>query len=583
MGWRSRASAVAVLWMLAAVVAAAAQDPDQDELERAFPIVEPDHGHTKLRLAKEGLEAIKRIETPIAAVAVIGPYRSGKSFLLNQLLSLTCNKGIWVWGTPIELDVNGSKVSVLYLDTEGFESIGKSNVYDDRIFALATVLSSILIYNLPETIREADISRLSFAVEIAEEFYGRGKMLLLSQQNYCGLSRGISSKENLSSKWLMKLSNGCLTTMVNRIRDSLAFMGDNSTAFSLPQPHLQRTKLCDMDDQELDPLYIERRDELKQIVTSMIKPKLVQGRTLNGKEFVSFLRQILEALNKGEIPSTGSLVEVFNKAILERCLKLYNERMERVGLPVSVDKLQLIHNLAEDEARKLFDKQHFGKHHTTRSILKLDEEMRKVFGNFGFANEYQSSKLCEAKFSECEDKMEHLQSLKLPSMAKFNAGFLRCNQSFEMECVGPAKESYERRMSKMLARSRALFIKEYNNKLFNWLVTFSLVMIVIARFVIKFFLLEVAAWVIFIFLETYTRLFWSSELLYYNPIWHMIVSSWETIVYNPMGDPNCCCAIIFSCLLALPRCQETNRKIIASFVQRFLRKLQSPKNRLIQV
>uniref|UniRef100_A0A0E0HXF7 GB1/RHD3-type G domain-containing protein n=1 Tax=Oryza nivara TaxID=4536 RepID=A0A0E0HXF7_ORYNI len=582
MGWRSRASAVAVLWMLAAVVAAAALDPDQDELERAFPIVEPDHGHTKLRLAKEGLEAIKRIETPIAAVAVIGPYRSGKSFLLNQLLSLTCNKGIWVWGTPIELDVNGSKVSVLYLDTEGFESIGKSNVYDDRIFALATVLSSILIYNLPETIREADISRLSFAVEIAEEFYGRGKMLLLSQQNYCGLSRGISSKENLSSKWLMKLSNGCLTTMVNRIRDSLAFMGDNSTAFSLPQPHLQRTKLCDMDDQELDPLYIERRDELKQIVTSMIKPKLLQGRTLNGKEFVSFLRQILEALNKGEIPSTGSLVEVFNKAILERCLKLYNERMERVGLPVSVDKLQLIHNLAEDEARKLFDKQHFGKHHTTRSILKLDEEMRKVFGNFGFANEYQSSKLCEAKFSECEDKMEHLQSLKLPSMAKFNAGFLRCNQSFEMECVGPAKESYERRMSKMLARSRALFIKEYNNKLFNWLVTFSLVMIVIARFVIKFFLLEVAAWVIFIFLETYTRLFWSSELLYYNPIWHMIVSSWETIVYNPMGDPNCCCAIIFSCLLALPRCQETNRKIIASFVQRFLRKLQSPKNRLIQ-
>jgi hypothetical protein len=31
----------------------------------------------------------------------------------------------------------------------------------------------VLIYNLPETVREADISRLSFAVEIAEEFFGR--------------------------------------------------------------------------------------------------------------------------------------------------------------------------------------------------------------------------------------------------------------------------------------------------------------------------------------------------------------------------------------------------------------------------
>ncbi|KAH7668720.1 P-loop containing nucleoside triphosphate hydrolase protein [Dioscorea alata] len=39
--------------------------------------------------------------------------------------------GLWVWGTPVELVIDGVKVSVL-LDTEGFESVGKSNVYDDR-------------------------------------------------------------------------------------------------------------------------------------------------------------------------------------------------------------------------------------------------------------------------------------------------------------------------------------------------------------------------------------------------------------------------------------------------------------------
>ncbi|EMS55860.1 Guanylate-binding protein 4 [Triticum urartu] len=216
-----------------------------------FPIVEPDYGHTKLRLSEQGLEAIRRIENPIAIVGVIGPYRSGKSFLLNQLLSLSCDKGIWIWGKPVEMDVDGTKVSVLYLDTEGFESVGKSNVYDDRIFALATVLSSVLIYNLPETVREADISRLSFAVEIAEEFYGRGKRLPLSQQSFSGLSRGISciemsshstkffeQKENQFSKWSMKPSSGYLMIMVNQIRDSLAIMGNNSTAFSLPQVHL---------------------------------------------------------------------------------------------------------------------------------------------------------------------------------------------------------------------------------------------------------------------------------------------------------------------------------------------------------
>ncbi|KAJ0051541.1 hypothetical protein Pint_03221 [Pistacia integerrima] len=41
-----------------------------EDFHRAFPIVEPDPGHTKLRLSSEGLEVIRRITTPIAAVAV---------------------------------------------------------------------------------------------------------------------------------------------------------------------------------------------------------------------------------------------------------------------------------------------------------------------------------------------------------------------------------------------------------------------------------------------------------------------------------------------------------------------------------
>ena len=88
--------------------------------------------------------------------------------------------------------------------------------------------------------------------------------------------------------------------------------------------------------------------------------------------------QILEALNKGEIPSTGSLVEIFNKAILERCLKVYRDKMDGLGLPVPVEKLQQVHEMANDEARIIFDKQHFGKHHAAQSVLKLEDEIKKV-------------------------------------------------------------------------------------------------------------------------------------------------------------------------------------------------------------
>ncbi|KAH1060302.1 hypothetical protein AAZX31_02G136700 [Glycine max] len=529
-----------------------------DNFHQAFPIVEPDPGHTKLRLSREGLEAIEKITNPIAAVAVIGPYRSGKSFLLNQLLSLSCyegfgvghmrdtkTKGIWVWGTPIDLDINGVRTSVFYLDTEGFESVGKSNVYDDRIFALATVLSSVLIYNLPETIREADISRLSFAVELAEEFYGRvkgqdvafepAKLLWLIQRDFLQ-GKSVQEMVNEALRHVPNTDGNKNIDVVNQIRDSLAIMGDNSTAFSLPQPHIQRTKLCDMKDVELDQLYVKRREQLKKLVASIITPKIVQGKTLNGKEFVSFLEQILEALNKGEIPSTGSLVEVFNKNILEKCLKLYSEKMAKLVLPLPEKSLQGAHDRSRDEVTKVFDQQHFGRHHAKKSFMQLDEEIQQVYKNVVLQNEYQSSRLCEALYTRCEDKMDQLQVLKLPSLAKFNAGFLQCNRSFERECVGPSKANYEQRIMKMMGKSRSLFIKEYNHRLFNWLVAFSLVMVVIGRFFIKFILVEIGAWALFIFLETYTRMFWTAESLYYNPVWHFIVATWETVVYSPILD-----------------------------------------------
>ncbi|GLJ33056.1 hypothetical protein SUGI_0665280 [Cryptomeria japonica] len=525
---------------------------------RAFPIIEPDAGHTKLILSNEGLDVISRITNPIAVVAAIGPYRSGKSFLLNQLLSLSCDegfgvghmrdtktKGIWVWGTPIDMDIGGVRTSVLFLDTEGFESVGKSNVYDDRIFALATVLSSILIYNLPETVREADISRLSFAVELAQEFYGRvkgrdiafqpAKLLWLIQRDFLE-GKSVQQMVNEALQQVPNLSGNKNIEQVNQIRESLAIMGGSNTAFSLPQPHLLRTKLCNMSDSELDKNYVKRREELKGLVTSMIQPKMVQGKHLNGKDFASFLTQILEALNKGDIPSTVSLVEVFNKGIVDHCLRLYNEKMSGVTLPLSEDLLRQMHTELKMKVMDAFEEQRFGRYHVKTSVDMLDFDIQKAYESLLLTNEYKSAKLCEALYTKCEDRMDELQDLRLPSMAKFNAGFVQCNRSFEAGCQGPSKAIYEKRIQKMLGKARLQFIKDYNNRLFNWLVGFSLALVVLGRFVLKFFLVEVVAWALFIFLETYTRIFWSPESLYYNPIWHCIVTVWETVVYSPVLD-----------------------------------------------
>lgn len=47
-----------------------------------------------------------------------------------------------------------------------------------------------------------------------------------------------------------------------------------------------------MNDDEFDPSYIMKREQLKELVASIIRPKIVQAKPLNGKEFVLFLEQV---------------------------------------------------------------------------------------------------------------------------------------------------------------------------------------------------------------------------------------------------------------------------------------------------
>jgi len=254
---------------------------------RPYALVQPVPGRSQLQLSEQGIQILREVTGPVAPIVVIGPYRSGKSFLLNQLLGVKCNagfrvghtretetKGIWIWGqSQIVNEGTDKQLTVVYVDTEGFESTGRSNTYDDRIFAVATVLSSLLIYNLPETIRGSDVSKLSFAVDLAAGFYDQmkqgnegipvepGNMLWLIQRDF------------LQGKSVQKLVDEALAPVanpindkdiagLNRIRESLATIAANSTGFSLPQPHLDRTKLCELNDTDLDPKYVHQRDAL---------------------------------------------------------------------------------------------------------------------------------------------------------------------------------------------------------------------------------------------------------------------------------------------------------------------------------
>lgn len=57
-----------------------------------YALVNPVPGTSHLKVADEGIQLLNSIEGPVAPIVVIGPYRSGKSFLLNQLLGVPCSE-----------------------------------------------------------------------------------------------------------------------------------------------------------------------------------------------------------------------------------------------------------------------------------------------------------------------------------------------------------------------------------------------------------------------------------------------------------------------------------------------------------
>jgi Guanylate-binding protein, N-terminal domain len=123
----------------------------------------------KLRLNAQAVAALAgstdryvRAAHQVAPVTVCGPYRSGKSFLLNQLIqklngfevgstTRACTKGVWIWSSPLDLQLKvGDELvptDMYFLDCEGTSSLERNASIDSLLLTISVFLSSVLIYN----------------------------------------------------------------------------------------------------------------------------------------------------------------------------------------------------------------------------------------------------------------------------------------------------------------------------------------------------------------------------------------------------------------------------------------------------
>lgn len=137
----------------------------------------------------EAIEFLRNLNGPIGVVSIVGPYRTGKSTLLNRCLlqrqSLkigstvnACTKGILlvkhVLKGPSILENNTKSLPVIVLDTEGLGSIDATNTHDVRIFSMALLLSSLFMYNSVGSIDENALTNLSLVASICKSLQLEG-------------------------------------------------------------------------------------------------------------------------------------------------------------------------------------------------------------------------------------------------------------------------------------------------------------------------------------------------------------------------------------------------------------------------
>ncbi|XP_067406872.1 guanylate-binding protein 1-like, partial [Emydura macquarii macquarii] len=131
----------------------------------------------ELEVNPEALAILRSVAQPVVVVAIVGLYRTGKSYLMNSLagkkrgfaLGSTVQshtKGIWMWCVP---HPQRPDHTLLLLDTEGLGDVEKGNTKNDTwIFALAVLLSSALVYNSKGTIDQYAMEQLHFVSELTE-------------------------------------------------------------------------------------------------------------------------------------------------------------------------------------------------------------------------------------------------------------------------------------------------------------------------------------------------------------------------------------------------------------------------------
>ena len=406
-------------------------------MDRPQPFIVTDK-HSKLTINDHVAEQVAKIEDQLVIVAIVGKYRTGKSYLLNSLMGKNCGfplgatvesetKGIWIWFQPHPKDPTKQMVLI---DTEGLADPKKADLtHDIWIYSLAILLSSMLVYNSTGTIDNASINELHMTSELTEhlkmkigkeeegqEFDRIFPMFIWAVRDFFLKpeinGKMVSPNEYLEDCLSMKRGLKRETKEANYIKQCIRTFFKQRHCFLFPCPANDKEKLQHLEtlkESELEKEFLEVGLDFKNFVYHEAPVKKIEGKSVNGRMFINFCKCYVDAIREGKIPCIESAVayisKVENAKAMEDAFKIFDEEISRLELPVMEEELNVKHQSAQQKAMESFSSRSvFDKSQDYQQLLAkgLGERYMKLVTK----NEDSSTKKCKAILKDLYGNIE---------------------------------------------------------------------------------------------------------------------------------------------------------------------------------
>lgn len=352
----------------------------------------------EIEIDKSSFKRLERLagEKEIRVVSIVGPYRTGKSFLLNLLCGSgpqnyksifkvdstvqPCTLGVWAH------TVTKSGKLFIFLDSTGLFSPATSEKSDARLMAILSLISSKLLYNHIGVIDSTEVSKFSFIVRYSRAITG---MLFADSSSegsefrpdLCWVARDffLDLKDEKGAKittldWLLSVLKKV------QFGTEILKLFQNVSAFTLPFPVSDTSLLRNVTPAIIDDQFLIFFESLRLNIFRETRPKSINGSPITTRKLFRLLEVFSDTLNKEEsfssLTTVNSLMSLVNDKLAEKILSEAESSLEKISLPIPVSLLNTefikIHKKASDQS----ERDGFDSDFTEKLSIKLSTLLR---------------------------------------------------------------------------------------------------------------------------------------------------------------------------------------------------------------